>query len=78
MQSNLPSFLRSMMPSGMKQLLNHRGQKILPSAQSDRKCVRCSETKSLTSENFKQVKYFRFGYSYYCNVCDEEMRKTGK
>jgi hypothetical protein len=63
---------------GTKLFSNHKEQKTLSFVPSERKCVRCSEVKLLNIDNYKKVKHFKQGYSYYCNNCDEEMRKTGK
>ena len=34
-------------------------------------CDKCGEVKPLNSDNFQVVKYFRDGYSYYCNECSK-------
>lgn len=34
-------------------------------------CDKCGVEKSLTLENFQRVKYFRSGFSYYCNECNK-------
>lgn len=53
-------------------------QKTSLSPPSERECCRCGEVKPLNEDNYKKVKDFKFKYSFYCHVCDEEMRKTGK
>lgn len=78
MQNILQYFSKLMMQFGMKPFSKHREQKILSFNPSDRECTRCNKIKPLNEENFKKVKYFKEGYSFYCNICDEEVRKTGK
>ena len=36
-----------------------------------RKCDKCGVEKPLNTENYQVVKYFRDGFSYYCNSCDK-------
>ena len=36
----------------------------------ERKCSKCGEIKPLDLENFQKVKFFKSGFSYYCNVCN--------
>ena len=38
-------------------------------------CDKCGEEKPLNSDNFQIVKYFRDGYSYYCNECSKPKSK---
>lgn len=78
MQNKLQFFSKLMMQFGMNPFLKLKVQETSLSAPNERKCSRCGEVKPLNNEYYKKVKHFKFGYSYYCNVCDEEMRKTGK
>lgn len=78
MQNKLQFFSKLMMQFGMNLFSGHKEQKTSLSAQNERKCSRCGSIKPLNEEHYKKIKYFKFGYSYYCNICDEEMRKTGK
>lgn len=41
------------------------------STPKERKCSKCGEVKSLNSQNFQKVKFFKSGFSYYCNVCNK-------
>jgi hypothetical protein len=41
----------------------------------ERICSKCGETKNLTLDNFQKVKYFKSGFSYYCNICDKPPKK---
>lgn len=78
MHNILQFFSRLMTQSGMNLFSKNKEQETSSFNLSERKCTRCGQVKPLNEENYKKVKYFKFGYSYYCNVCDEEMRKTGK
>jgi hypothetical protein len=40
-----------------------------------RKCAKCGEEKPLDKEHYQVVKYFKTGYSYYCNSCDKPVKK---
>jgi hypothetical protein len=55
-------------------MLKVLGRKTLLSPPSERKCQVCEKVKPLTSEHFHPVKNFAFGYSTYCNKCDEKSR----
>ena len=35
-----------------------------------RKCANCGEEKPLNKENYQVVKFFKSGFSYYCNTCN--------
>lgn len=78
MLNNLPSFMKLMMQSGMKILSRSKEQKKFSSFPNERQCPKCKEIKSLTEENFQIVKSFSEGYSFYCNECNNSMRKVGK
>ncbi len=39
-------------------------------------CTRCTQEKDLNSDNYQVVKAFKYGYSFYCNICNVDMRKT--
>lgn len=78
MLNNLPHFLKLKMPFFGNLLLKNKEHETSSFNQSERKCSRCGEVKPLNVEHYKKVKHFKSGYSYYCNVCDDEMRKTGK
>ena len=41
------------------------------SQKKNRICDKCGETKPLNEDNFQPVKYFRDGFSYYCNECNK-------
>lgn len=75
--NKLLHFLKLKMPFSGSLSLNNKEQETSSFNLSERKCSRCGQVKSIP-ENYKRVKYFKSGYSYYCNECDEEMRKTGK
>ena len=36
-----------------------------------RTCSKCETELPLDTEHFQRVKYFRNGYSFYCNECDK-------
>lgn len=38
---------------------------------TERTCSKCGETKPLTAEYYQPVKYFKSGFSYYCNECNK-------
>jgi hypothetical protein len=41
-----------------------------------RTCARCQQSKPMTKDYYEVVKTFRSGFSYYCNDCSVEMKKT--
>ena len=43
-----------------------------------RVCSRCEKEKSLNKDHYQVVKGFKTGFSYYCNLCSDEMKKVGK
>ena len=43
---------------------------------TSRVCVKCGQEKPLDKDHYQVVKSFKYGFSYYCNVCSAEMRKT--
>ena len=45
------------------------------SAFLQRKCANCGEEKSLNVENYQVVKFFKSGFSYYCNTCNTPKRR---
>ena len=45
-------------------------------ATTSRVCSRCGETKPLDKDHYQVVKAFSSEFSYYCNNCSIEMRKT--
>lgn len=56
--------------------LNLKNSKKLESpSKKTRICDKCGEEKPLNSDNFQIVKYFRDGYSYYCNECSKPKSK---
>ena len=40
-----------------------------------RMCDKCGVEKPLNTENYQVVKYFRDGFSYYCNECNKPKPK---
>jgi hypothetical protein len=44
----------------------------------ERKCCKCGETKPLDLEHFQSVKFFKSGFSFYCNVCDKPVLNREK
>ena len=40
-----------------------------------RTCDKCGVEKPLNTDNFQPVKYFRDGFSYYCNSCNAPPKK---
>lgn len=40
-----------------------------------RKCSKCGEEKPLDKDHYQVVKYFKSGYSHYCNSCDKPVKK---
>ena len=43
---------------------------------TNRICTKCGEEKPLNREHYQVVKAFNSGFSYYCNKCDVESKKT--
>lgn len=40
-----------------------------------RTCDKCGEEKPLTSDFYQRVKYFKSGFSYWCNECNKPKPK---
>jgi hypothetical protein len=40
-----------------------------------RTCSKCDIDKPLDLNNFQKVKFFKTGYSFYCNECDKPPKK---
>jgi transcription elongation factor Elf1 len=40
-----------------------------------RTCSKCGEEKPLNTEHYQIVKYFKEGYSFYCNVCNAPKKR---
>jgi hypothetical protein len=38
-------------------------------------CDKCGVEKDLNIDNFQKVKFFRDGFSYYCNECNKPPKK---
>jgi len=38
-------------------------------------CSKCEQKKPLDTNNYQVVKYFKTGFSYYCNICDKPPKK---
>jgi hypothetical protein len=38
-------------------------------------CDKCGEEKPLTSDFYQKVKYFKSGFSYWCNECNKPKPK---
>lgn len=55
-----------------------RGVKTLKYVPSEYKCQLCKESKVLNESNFQRVKNFKYGFSTYCNECDEKSKKIKK
>jgi hypothetical protein len=59
-------------------MLKFKGQKILKSAPDEYKCQCCGALKSLNVSNFQIVNQFKYGFSTYCNECNEDSKKIKK
>ena len=44
-------------------------------SEKTRKCDKCGVEKPLDESNYQVVKYFRQGFSYYCNDCSKPKLK---
>jgi hypothetical protein len=40
-----------------------------------RNCSKCGEEKPLNVDMFQKVKFFKEGFSFYCNSCDKPVKK---
>jgi hypothetical protein len=40
-----------------------------------RVCSKCGEEKPLNKEHYQVVKYFKEGYSFYCNLCNAPKKR---
>ena len=38
---------------------------------TQRECSKCGEVKPLDESHYQRVKYFRAGFSFYCNECNK-------
>ncbi len=47
-----------------------------PNTITSRVCAKCGEEKPLDKDHYQVVKSFKSGFSYYCNDCSAEMRRT--
>ena len=44
---------------------------IIESHPDTRICSKCKEEKPLDKDHYQVVRYFKTGFSYYCNDCDK-------
>ena len=75
MLNNLQHSLKLKIAFSGNPLSNNKVQKTLSSLPAERTCSRCKETKPLNLENFQSVKYFKTGFSFYCNQCNKPKKK---
>ena len=43
-----------------------------------RVCSKCKIEKPLDEDHYQVVKYFKTGFSYYCNDCDKPKQRQNK